>query len=42
MSEVQFPPLFQGEALTGQADPFERALALAITGTDRQLPPVAA
>ncbi|UES54602.1 DUF4444 domain-containing protein [Roseibium aggregatum] len=34
MSEVQFPPLFQGEALTGQADPFERALALAITGTD--------
>ncbi|XHC13556.1 DUF4444 domain-containing protein [Labrenzia sp. ac12] len=34
MSEVQFPPLFQGEALTGQADPFERALALAITGTE--------
>ncbi len=34
MSEVQFPPLFQGEALTGRADPFERALALAITGTD--------
>ena len=34
MSEVQFPPLFQGEALTGQADPFERALALAITSTD--------
>lgn len=34
MSEVQFPPLFQGEAQTGQADPFERALALAITGTD--------
>lgn len=34
MSDVQFPPLFQGEALTGQADPFERALALAITGTD--------
>ncbi|MEQ8778122.1 MAG: DUF4444 domain-containing protein [Roseibium album] len=34
MSEPTFPPLFQGEALTGQADPFERALALAIAGTD--------
>lgn len=34
MTDMQFPPLFQGEALTGQADPFERALALAISGTD--------
>ncbi|MBN9671891.1 biotin/lipoate--protein ligase family protein [Roseibium aggregatum] len=34
MSEIRFPPLFQGEALTGAADPFERATALAIAGTD--------
>ncbi|MEM9630266.1 MAG: DUF4444 domain-containing protein [Pseudomonadota bacterium] len=34
MSDVQFPPLFQGELLTGNADPFERAVALAIAGTD--------
>lgn len=34
MSELQFPPMFQGEGLTGPADPFDRALALAITGTD--------
>ena len=34
MSDLQFPPMFQGEGLTGPADPFDRALALAITGTD--------
>ncbi|MHA7776655.1 biotin/lipoate--protein ligase family protein [Roseibium sp. M-1] len=34
MSELQFPPLFRGEALSGGADPVERALALAITGSD--------
>jgi len=34
VSEIRFPPLFQGEPLTGSADPFERATALAITGTD--------
>lgn len=34
MSELQFPPLFQGEPLTGRADPFDRAIALAIAGTD--------
>ncbi|WP_428645049.1 DUF4444 domain-containing protein [Roseibium sp.] len=34
MSALQFPPLFQGEELTGRADPFERATALAIAGTD--------
>ncbi|WP_305987766.1 biotin/lipoate--protein ligase family protein [Roseibium sp. MMSF_3544] len=34
MSDLQFPPLFQGEALSGQADPFGRALALAVSGTD--------
>lgn len=34
MSDLQFPPLFEGEALTGAADPFERATALAIAGTD--------
>ncbi len=34
MSALQFPPLFHGEALTGRGDPFERAVALAITGTE--------
>ena len=34
MSTPQFPPLFQGEPLTGGADPFERAVAMAIMGTD--------
>lgn len=34
MSELQFPPLFQGEPLSGKADPFDRAIALAISGTD--------
>lgn len=34
MSELQFPPLFQGEPLNGRADPFDRAIALAIAGTD--------
>ncbi|MET1412456.1 DUF4444 domain-containing protein [Roseibium sp. HPY-6] len=34
MSDLQFPPMFQGEALSGAADPFERALALALAGTD--------
>jgi len=34
MSALQFPPLFRGEALSGRADPFERALALAIAGTE--------
>lgn len=34
MSDLQFPPLFQGEPLSGQADPFERAIALAVTGTE--------
>jgi len=30
----QFPPLFRGEELSGNADPVERARALAISGTD--------
>lgn len=34
MSEVQLPPLFQGEAVPGAIDPFERATALAVAGTD--------
>lgn len=34
MSALQFPPLFQGVPLEGGADPFERATALAIAGTD--------
>jgi len=34
MSEIRFPPLFKGEPLTGPADPFDRAIALAIAGTD--------
>ncbi len=34
MSELQFPPLFQGDAVPGAADPFERAIALALAGTD--------
>lgn len=34
MSDLQFPPMFQGVALSGAADPFERALALALAGTD--------
>lgn len=34
MSEVKFPPLFRGEPLSGPADPFDRAIALAIAGTD--------
>lgn len=34
MSELHLPPLFQGETLTGPADPFERATALAVAGTD--------
>ncbi|MCV0424583.1 MAG: DUF4444 domain-containing protein [Roseibium sp.] len=34
MSALQFPPLFQGEPVTGTADPFERAVALATMGTD--------
>ncbi|GAA0775858.1 DUF4444 domain-containing protein [Roseibium denhamense] len=34
MTDLQFPPLFQGEAVTGQADPIERAVALATVGTD--------
>jgi len=34
MSELQFPPFFQGEPLRGPADPFDRAIALAIAGTD--------
>lgn len=29
-----FPPLFRGEAVFGGADPFDRAIALAIAGTD--------
>ena len=32
MSDLQFPPMFQGEGLTGPADPFDRALALALDG----------
>ncbi|MGV2977577.1 biotin/lipoate--protein ligase family protein [Roseibium alexandrii] len=34
MNDLQFPPLFQGEAVTGTADPFDRAVALAVAGTD--------
>jgi BirA family biotin operon repressor/biotin-[acetyl-CoA-carboxylase] ligase len=34
MSEIRLPPLFRGEPLTGPADPFDRAIALAIAGTD--------
>ncbi|CTQ56413.1 hypothetical protein LP7551_04973 [Roseibium album] len=34
MSELQLPPLFQADPLTGAADPFERAIAQAILGTD--------
>lgn len=34
MSDLQFPPLFQGEAVSGGADPFQRAVALAVAGTD--------
>ncbi len=34
MSALQFPPLFTGEPLKGPADPFDRAIALAISGTD--------
>ncbi len=34
MSEVQFPPLFQGEAVAGASDPFDRATALSIKGTN--------
>ncbi|QDG75913.1 biotin/lipoate--protein ligase family protein [Labrenzia sp. PHM005] len=34
MSELQFPPLFQGVPLEGQADPFDKAIALAVIGTD--------
>ncbi len=34
MNDLQFPPLFQGEAVTGSADPFDRAVALAVAGTD--------
>ncbi|MEP3048103.1 MAG: DUF4444 domain-containing protein [Roseibium sp.] len=34
MSDLQFPPLFKGEAVTGNADPFQRAMALAVSGTD--------
>jgi len=34
LSTLQFPPLFQGEQVSGTADPFDRALALAIAGTD--------
>ncbi|OJJ10285.1 hypothetical protein BKI51_17020 [Alphaproteobacteria bacterium AO1-B] len=34
MNDLQFPPLFQGEAVTGTADPFDRAIALAVAGTD--------
>lgn len=34
MSDLQFPPLFQGVSLSGQADPFERAIGLAVTGTE--------
>lgn len=34
MSELQFPPLFQGTPLEGAADPFDKAIALAIAGTD--------
>lgn len=34
MSEIRFPPLFRGEQLTGAADPFERAVAMASAGTD--------
>jgi len=34
MTEPLFPPLFQGTPLTGAADPFDRAIALAIAGTD--------
>jgi biotin-(acetyl-CoA carboxylase) ligase len=34
MSDIQFPPLFQGVPLEGMADPFEKAIALAIVGTD--------
>ncbi|GAB4516674.1 MAG: hypothetical protein Tsb0019_16210 [Roseibium sp.] len=34
MSDIRLPPLFKGEPLTGPADPFDRAIALAIAGTD--------
>jgi BirA family biotin operon repressor/biotin-[acetyl-CoA-carboxylase] ligase len=34
VNDLQFPPLFQGEAVTGTADPFDRAVALAVAGTD--------
>ena len=34
MSDLTFPPLFSGEALSGRADPFERAKAQAIAGCD--------
>ncbi len=34
MSEPHFPPLFRGESLAGNADPMERAVQLAIAGTD--------
>ncbi len=34
MSELQFPPLFQGTKLEATADPFDKAIALAVAGTD--------
>ncbi|TYC48240.1 DUF4444 domain-containing protein [Rhodobacterales bacterium] len=34
MSALQFPPLFRGEPLSGQAEPFERAIGLAVAGTE--------
>ncbi|MEP4767374.1 MAG: DUF4444 domain-containing protein [Roseibium sp.] len=34
MSDLQFPPLFKGEAVTGNTDPLQRAMALAVAGTD--------
>ncbi|MGI9401291.1 MAG: DUF4444 domain-containing protein [Rhizobiaceae bacterium] len=34
MNEPQLPPLFKPERVSGRADPFERACALAVAGSD--------
>ena len=37
MSEPSFPPLFTGQAVTGQIDPFDKACVEAVKGCDSGL-----